>query len=142
MLDYVLCDDLSPYLLTLNNTNDIRPIISLNQIGQSLITKRHGLFTKFQDIIEEWFLFSSHVLREDLGSNSTKVETSSNNASSKVPSSYNFKFAYVQEDEDKKEEISSKKQGCNSVDIQVWCAITIRKPIEIIKDISKNQNFE
>ena len=93
MLDYVLCDDLLLYLLALNNTNKIRPIISLNQIGQSPITKRHGLFTKFQDIIEEWFVFNSHVLREELGNSSTKVETSSN-ASSKVPS-YNYKFAYI-----------------------------------------------
>ena len=109
MPKYVLCDDILSYCLNLNNTSGIWPKISLNKIVKSPITKRHGLFTKFQDIIEEWFLFNACVLREELGNSSTKVETSLH-ASSKVPF-YNYKFAYVQEDGNKKRERSSTKDA-------------------------------
>ena len=53
-VDNMLHDELLPYLLKLNQTNDIKSFISLNRLGQDLITKSHELFVRFSDIIDEW----------------------------------------------------------------------------------------
>ena len=98
--DYLLCNELLPYLLNLNNTDDIRSVISLNRLGQSPITEVHGLFTKFQDIMEEWSLFNAQVLKGELNNNSVEVESSSC-ASSQLPL-YNNKLDYVQASRGKK----------------------------------------
>ena len=92
--DDLLCNDLLPYLLNLNNTYDLRTIISLNRLGQPPITKCHGLFIEFQDLIEEWLQFTSQFLRDELHDNSNEVESSSC-ASSHVPL-YDKKMDYVQ----------------------------------------------
>ena len=92
--DHLLCNDLLPYLLNLNNTDDIRSVISLNRLGQSPITEAHCLFPEFQDIMKEWCEFNTQVLREELNNSSNEVESSSY-ASSQLPS-YNNKLDYVQ----------------------------------------------
>lgn len=82
--DAFLCNELLPYLIALNNTDDIRTIISFNRLGQPPITEQHGLFSQFDDIIEEWLQFTFQFLREELHDNSNEVESSSC-ASSHLP---------------------------------------------------------
>ena len=98
--DYVLCNELLPYLLNLNNTDDIRSIISLNRLGKPPITEGHRLLVEFHDIMEEWCQFNNQVLREELNDNSVEVESSSC-ASSHLPM-YNKKMKYVQASGEKK----------------------------------------
>ena len=99
--DDVLCNELLPYLLNLNKTND-RSIISLNRLGQSPITHGHNLFTKFQDVMKEWIEFTSQFLREELNDNSDEVENSSCASSHLLPV-YVVKLKYVQSSGGKRE---------------------------------------
>lgn len=86
--------------MNLNNTDDIRTVISLNRLGQSPITEDHGLFPNFQDIIREWYQFNTQFLREELNDNSIGMESSS--CASSYLSMYNNKLDYVQAREGKK----------------------------------------
>ena len=75
--DSMLLDELLPYLLKLNQIEDVRSFTSLNRIGQDPITKNHKLFVRFEDIIEEWQVFTSRFLQEELQDYSSGEDTSS-----------------------------------------------------------------
>ena len=75
--DSMIYDELLPYLLKLNESEDVRSFTSLNRIGQDHITKNHKLFVRFEDIIEEWQLFTSRFLQEELQDYSSGEDTSS-----------------------------------------------------------------
>ena len=64
--DCMLYNELLPYLLKLNQIDDVRSFTSLNRLGQDPITKNHELFVRFEDIIEEWKLFTKQFLQEEL----------------------------------------------------------------------------
>ena len=100
--DTFLCNELLPYLLALNNIDDIRTITSLKRLKQSPITEEHGLFLKFCDIIDKWLQFTFQFLREELDNKSNEVESSSC-ASSHLPL-YDRKMDYIKTRGERKEE--------------------------------------
>ena len=105
--DCMLYNELLPYLLKLNQTDDIRSFTSLNRLGQDPITKSHGLFVRFKDIIEEWQLFTSQFLQEELEDYSSREETSSC-ASSQIPMQKQ-KLEYISKKVEKQEVASEVK---------------------------------
>lgn len=75
--DNLLHSELLPYLMKLNQANDIRSFVMLNRLGQDPISKGHELFVKFGDVIDEWQSFTSQFLCEELEDYSSTKDISS-----------------------------------------------------------------
>ena len=105
--DNMLHDELLPYLLKLNQTNDIRSFISLNRLGQDPITKSHELFVRFADIIDEWQSFTSQFLHEELEDYSSTKDVSS--CASSHFSRQTKRLEYISKKMEKQEEYSKSK---------------------------------
>ena len=105
--DCMLYDELLPYLLKLNETDDVRSFTTLNRLGQDPITKNHKLFVRFEDIIEEWQLFTRRFLQEELQDYSSGEETSS--CASSHAYMQKQKLEYITKKVEKQEEIPKSK---------------------------------
>lgn len=137
-LDYILWNDLLPYLLNLNNVDDIRSIVSLNRLGKSPITKSHGLYTQFRDIIEEWCQFNTQYLREELNDSSIEVESSSC-ASSHLPI-YGNKLDYVQA-RGRKQEVDSISKDPTKLASKFGVPLLSSNQINLLKWSYKTKNL-
>ena len=105
--DNMLHDEILPYLLKLNQTNDIRSFILLNRLGQDPITKSHELFVRFADIIDEWQSFTSQFLCEELEDYSSTKEISS--CASSQLSRQTKKLEHISKNVEKQEVYSKSK---------------------------------
>ena len=86
--DNILLGELLPYLVQLDEADDVRSVIESNRYGQLPVVHGHELFTKFVGVIDKWTEFNMRWLQRRFNTGRLPIaeQLSKTTSASKTPS--------------------------------------------------------